>query len=150
MDDEDPTYFRTVGECIHLNPVEAGNGSSDFRERMMAYLEEQEGMVSRQDGIGEQKRDYSSHGASLALARGLKSYGLKASDLGSLSESDARKMILAGALKKHFSVSNSWISDQLAMGRRSTVTRAMKAYLTPTRKQKRERQKVVRILELLS
>ena len=41
VDDEDPTYFRTVGECIHLNPVEAGNGSSDFRERMMAYLEEQ-------------------------------------------------------------------------------------------------------------
>ena len=24
LDDEDPTYFRTVGECIHLNPVEAG------------------------------------------------------------------------------------------------------------------------------
>jgi len=24
VDDEDPTYSRTVGECIHLNPVEAG------------------------------------------------------------------------------------------------------------------------------
>ena len=235
VDDEDASYFRTVGEYIHLNPVEAGlvsvkdprlelyryssypyylsspgkrpkwlsvdrlmssvhivadtakgrrayasymdertrwaienkdrlkdhadwkslrrgwfHGSSDFRERMMEYLEEQEGVVNRQDGIGEQKRDYSLRGASLALTRGLKHYGLKAGELGSLPKSDERKMMLSGVLKKYFSVSNAWISEQLSMGHRSTVTRAMKLYRTPTRKQKQELQKLIRVLKLSS
>lgn len=209
IDDSDPSYFRTVSEYIHLNPLndkrvkegglEAYNWSSYpfyllppskrpnwlltqkvlsacgiagdtaksrrayseyMNELLVAHLkmndkdkknwnrmergwvhgstEFRDDMIERLDKSGKksfknltdiyQKRDLGESAASLVIEKCLQYFGLSENDLPTLSKSDPRKMMIAGLIRYHYPVSVFWVSNKLAMGHFTTVSRAMHFY----------------------
>jgi len=128
------------------------HGSKAFRERMLAYLQEQEGMLGY-DSIGRQQWEYyGQQAAKLALQRALRYDGLQERELADLRKSDLRKMLIAGCMKCHFCVTNAWISERLKAGHRSTVTRTMHLFKTPPSVivKDQDREALLRTLQLSS
>ena len=58
----------------------------------------------------------------------LKYFKISEDDLATLSKSDPRKMMIAGLIRYHYPVSVFWVSNRLAMGHFTTVSRAMHFY----------------------
>ncbi len=122
------------------------HGRSDFREAMIALLEEH-GQTSHVEA-GAQKRDISQSKALRALEQGLQVLGLSRSELEQLKKGDERKLILGGWLRVHYPVSTKWCSEQLCMGHISTNTRAWNFYRNPPVRWKSEKKKLDKIIEL--
>jgi len=123
-----------------------GHGRSDFREAMIALLEEH-GLTSHVEA-GAQKQDISQSKALRALEQGLQILGLSRSELEPLKKGDERKYLLAGWLRVHNPVSTQWYSEQLRLGHISTNTRAWNFYRNPPVRWRREKVKLDKIIEL--
>jgi REP element-mobilizing transposase RayT len=104
------------------------HGSQEFRERMIACLEEQGKVHLKSLVDAEQKRDLNETAAQTVLQRCLKHFDIKREDLQRMPKSDPVKMLIAGLLRYHYPVSAQWVSDQLNMGHFTTVSRAMRFY----------------------
>ena len=100
------------------------HGSKVFRDRMRDALLEQ----GKSPEELEQKRDVSEAAATEVLSKCLAYFKLESSDLLRLAKSDPRKLLIAGLLRYHYPVKVQWVSEQLAMGHFTTVSRAMRFY----------------------
>ena len=61
------------------------------------------------------------------LAAALDAVGLSACDLSRLRKDDARKQAVAWLLRKHTTVRNRWLSEQLAMGHETRISQSVPA-----------------------
>lgn len=104
------------------------HGSREFRARMLDCLSAQGPADLDRLADGEQKRDLSVAAADQIVAAGLKYFGLERAQLPGLPKSDPRKMLIAGLVRHHYPVSVVWVSQTLAMGHFTTVSRAMRFY----------------------
>ena len=103
------------------------HGGKVFRDRMRDSLLEQ----GKKSEELEQKRDLSEAAATEVLNVCLRYFKLEVSDLPCLAKSDPRKLLIAGLLRYHYPVRVQWVSEKLAMGHFTTVSRAMKFYDDP-------------------
>jgi hypothetical protein len=104
------------------------HGSRTFRDRMTACLEEQGKSHLKSLVDAEQKRDISETEAQVVLTKCLAHFGIDPADLGSLAKSAPEKMLIAGLLRYHYPVRAEWVSEKLAMGHFTTVSRSMRFY----------------------
>jgi putative transposase len=112
------------------------HGNTQFRERMLAYLAEEGEAGPGPICDGAQRRSYLDGAAEAALGRALVLLGLGTRDLKGLKKGDERKLLVAGWLKKHFCVTNPWLSEHLHMGHPTRVSRAAVFYRSVPRKWK--------------
>ena len=130
------------------------HGNEQFRERMLAYLGE-EGEAPRERASpqrgrgragsiydGAQRRAYLDGAAETALRRALPLLGIEAQELKQLRKGDERKLLLAGWLKKHFCVTNPWLSERLHMGHPTRVSQAGRFYADAPRRWKAARREL--------
>lgn len=104
------------------------HGSAEFRTRMTECLEEQGKGQLKSLVDAEQKRDVGEASASVVLRKCLDHFGILPEALSRLPKSAPEKMLIAGLLRYHYSVSAEWASKQLSMGHFTTVSRAMRFY----------------------
>jgi len=102
-------------------------GGSAFRDRMMEYVEKAVAPRKRASYYGAERRLHDERAAQQMLQRGLKQLKLRRQELEGLGKNDARKVALAGWLKRHTMVNNTRISGWLFMGHEMNVSRAVKA-----------------------
>jgi len=94
----------------------------------------------------DQKRDLGESTAGAVIVRCLKYFGISEEDLERLSKSDPRKMLIAGLIRYHYPVSTTWVSEKLAMGHFTTVSRAMRFYDGAEGKWKKQKQHILRLI----
>lgn len=122
------------------------HGSEVFRKRMTDCLEEQGKGQLKSLVDAEQKRDLSEALASTVLQRCLKHFGVKPDELPEMPKSDPMKMLIAGLLRYHYSVSAEWVGRQLSMGHFTTVSRAMKFYDKADGEWAEEKQQILKFI----
>jgi REP element-mobilizing transposase RayT len=112
------------------NRMERGwvHGSAEFRDDMIERLDKSGKKSFKNLTDVYQKRDLGESAASLVIEKCLQYFGLSENDLSTLSKSDPRKMMIAGLIRYHYPVSVFWVSNKLAMGHFTTVSRAMHFY----------------------
>lgn len=118
------------------------HGSKVFRERMRDSLLAQ----GKHPEEAEQKRDVGEAAAREVLERCLRHFGIARADLPCLPKSDPRKFLIAGLLRYHYPVKVQWVSDRLAMGHFTTVSRAMRFYDQAEEKWAREKQQILKFI----
>jgi len=84
--------------------------------------------------------------ATEVLSKCLAYFKLDRSELPRLAKSDSRKFLIAGLLRYHYPVRAQWVSEQLAMGHFTTVTRAMKFYDDPGGEWDREKNGILKFI----
>jgi REP element-mobilizing transposase RayT len=122
------------------------HGSSEFRQRMTACLEEQGKAQLKSLVDAEQKRDLSEAAADAVLQKCLKYFGLKPDELARLPKSYPAKMLIAGLLRYHYPVRAEWVGWNLAMGHFTTVSRAMRFYDEAEGKWAKEKQQILKFI----
>lgn len=122
------------------------HGSNEFRERMVAHLREGDEGLLRNVYDGDQGRSYNEFAASEAIAEGLERLKMSRSDLEQLKKGDPQKLLLAGFVKRHFMVTNAWVSEQLNLGHSSRASKAIHLYTNPPRSLKKAKQKLLKAL----
>jgi hypothetical protein len=90
-------------------------------------------LLSIEPGLNRLFRRWRMTAAYVILLQCLDYFCLQESALKALKKSDPRKMLIAGLLRYHFPVNASWVSDRLAMGHFTTVSRPMKFFDAPTK-----------------
>jgi hypothetical protein len=123
------------------------HGSATFRERMVAHLQDQHEGRLMPVYDGEQRRSHMEAAAKDWLGKGLAALAVERKDLRDMPKGDERKLLLGGWLKKHFSVSNRWLSEQLHMGHPSRVSRAAGFYRDPSRRWRKLRRQLDKMLQ---
>lgn len=127
-DSGDPYYFRIVADYIHLNPARAGLAGGSHG-KLGTYK------WSSIKAHGEQE-------AMRLLEAGSRDLGLLA-DPAALKKSDGRKVLLAMAIRERTGVENGWISQRLAMGSPTSVSRLVSA----GRKDTNRLEEMIRLLQ---
>ena len=104
-------------------------GSDEFKEKMSDKLGAMipEGGYKLENGYsGKQLRDHGERAAREWIRVGLDVMGLELADLAGMRKMDMRKAMLSSLLRRHTGMGLDWISRELHMGVRSSVTRAEK------------------------
>ncbi|NLE66946.1 MAG: transposase [Lentisphaerae bacterium] len=99
-------------------------GGDMFRETLLEALGPKIKGGKRESYGGDAKRAHDDRAAAAWLRQGLAAYSLTAERLARLKKSDKRKLVLAWWLSRHTSVGADWISTRLAMGHRTSVSKA--------------------------
>jgi len=121
------------------------HGNNAFRERMLEHLQKQ-GVTATGLEDREQKRDLSETAADAVLNDCLTHFGMHRDELPKLPKSDPRKLLIAGLLRHHYPVGTRWVSEQLAMGHFTTVSRATRFYDTAKGKWEKEKGSILRFI----
>lgn len=117
-------------------------GSESFGDRLMDWAAGVVDKRKRSSYAGEGLRGHDESEAAKLLKRGLHQLELTPKQAVKLRKADARKQALAWLVKSRTVVGDEWIVEQLAMGHRSNVSRAVSAFRDPgdiQRKQLREK-----------
>lgn len=122
------------------------HGSQECRDRMIALLQEGGGGPVKRIYDGEQRRSYLKAAAEAYLDKGLRIMQLNPSELARMKKGDARKLLLAGWLKAHFTVSNEWLSATLSMGHPTRVSLAHRFYRDPPKEWNSRRAKLEKLI----
>ncbi len=102
-------------------------GTQNFKEKQLAKFGVDEVIdgrpvrVIRPSDASAKDRDVSK--AREVIAAGLRHFGVKRSELPSLRKNDRRKALLAMMITETTSVSHEWITSQLKMGHKTSVSR---------------------------
>ena len=99
-------------------------GGTTFRETLLEALGPKIKGGKRESYGGDAKRAHDDRAATAWLRQGLAACSLTAERLARLKKNDKRKLVLAWWLSRHTSVEASWISTHLAMGHRTSVSKA--------------------------
>ena len=99
-------------------------GGDTFRETLLEALGPKIKGGKRESYGGDAKRAHDDRAAAAWLRQGLAAYSLTVERLARLKKSDKRKLVLAWWLSRHTSVGADWISTRLAMGHRTSVSKA--------------------------
>ena len=102
-------------------------GDSTFREQMEALIDGVMAPRKRTSYYGPERRTHDERSAERWMLEALKLVGLKQDELDALPKNDARKVAVAGWLKKRTVVGNARLSEWLSMGHEMNVSRAVKA-----------------------
>jgi len=123
-------------------------GDASFREHLEERLEGILAKRKRSSYVGEFVRRHDERAAEKLLKESLKVLGLEPNGLGELMKRDVRKQGLAWMLKGNTVMSNEWIGVRLAMGSRTNIFLAVKAYESTlaTKAVRRCRRKLERLL----
>ena len=97
------------------------HGHEAFRSRMVEMLAEATDVKPRTIHDGRQHRDVHGEAAERVIRRGLDLLDVGLGDLALLPKRHPVKLALATFVKRHHSVRNAWISEQLHMGHVSLV-----------------------------
>lgn len=110
------------------NDFESGwvHGNAEFRKRMILHLQEGLNQKPVQTEDFQQKHEISEDAARDAIEKGSRHLKIRLRDLPQMKKSAVEKKMLAALLKKHFEVSNRWISEQLFMGHISQAGNVMR------------------------
>jgi putative transposase len=219
MDSDEPSYFRTVGDYIHLNPVRArmlkttpvrledfawssyptyigkakppawletarvlencgltrpgyrqymrgrvqevldGSvtlaeewksirrgwflGGEPFREKMLIRIGEHMESRKRESYSGDEMKGHDLKRAQELLRKGLHSLEVEQGELQRWKTTEKRKRALTWLLRSSTQVSSEWICQQLGLGHRSNISRAVRAFDLPDMKEDRLKAKML-------
>lgn len=101
-------------------------GSETFRDALLDRLDGALKEAKRGSHAGEEIRLHDEAEAERFLQEGLKRLGLNQKRLSEMPKGAAEKAVLAWYLRKHTTVSRSWISQRLAMGDESRITKLVR------------------------
>jgi putative transposase len=100
-------------------------GGTDFKERMLALVEQPLRQGRRGSYSGEAKRAHGEAEAERLLACGLAALGMTEGQLAETRKGAWEKEVLAGWLCQHTTARRRWVSERLGMGDESRVTQAI-------------------------
>jgi REP element-mobilizing transposase RayT len=100
-------------------------GGTDFKERMLAWVEQPLRQGRRGSYSGEAKRAHGEAEAERLLACGLAALGMTEGQLAETRKGAWEKEVLAGWLCQHTTARRRWVSERLGMGDESRVTQAI-------------------------
>ncbi|HEY5705731.1 MAG TPA: transposase, partial [Terrimicrobiaceae bacterium] len=110
-------------------------GSQVFRERMSDIVDALMLQRKRASYAGEELRRHDETAAQRLLDSGLHALGMELPDARQLRQNDRRKQALAWLVKTQTIVGDEWVRQQLDMGDRSNVSRAVSAFRKGTQPQ---------------
>ena len=106
-------------------------GSEAFAEKMTEKLQ---GILSKEDSsngyTGQQQRDYGEQRAHEIIRLGLNHFSLTQADLKTLKKGDWRKAVIVARIRRETTMNADWISQQLHMGTRSSISIALRKLKT--------------------
>ena len=100
-------------------------GSAEFKERMLALVEQPLRQGRSGSYSGEAKRAHGEAEAERLLTRGLRALGLAEGQLAETGKGTWEKEVLAWWLCQHTTARRRWVSELLGMGDESRVTQAI-------------------------
>ena len=100
-------------------------GGTEFKERMLAMVEQPLRQGRSGSYSGEAKRAHGEAEAERLLARGLAALGLAEGELAETRKGAWEKEVLAWWLCQHTTARRRWVSERLGMGDESRVTQAI-------------------------
>jgi len=100
-------------------------GGTEFKERMLALVEQPLRQGRSGSNSGEAKRAHGEAKAERLLARGLAALGLAEVQLAETRKGAWEKEVLAWWLCQHTTARRRWVSERLGMGDESRVTQAI-------------------------
>jgi hypothetical protein len=100
-------------------------GGAEFKERMLALVEQPLRQGRSGSYSGEAKRAHSEAEAERLLARGLAALEVEGSQLAETRKGSWEKEVLAWWLCQHTTTRRRWVSERLGMGDESRVTQAI-------------------------
>ena len=98
-------------------------GGESFREKLAGYLEQAAAGRRRESHSGPARVAHDEAAAGRLLREGLAVVGLSAAALRQLPRSAPEKQVLAWWLRERTTVSLAWLSERLAMGHYTRVSR---------------------------
>ena len=120
IDEGDEAEYKALrrGWCL---------GSAEFKSELSDGLNEQLNSLKRDSTLGETRRMHDQFEAERILQEGAELVELKLSEKDVLKKNDPRKELIAWVLTKKTSVGQEWIAQQLGMGNRVNVSRAIRS-----------------------
>jgi putative transposase len=105
-------------------------GSESFKDRLLKLFDPESGKApSGRSRTGREIRDHGEKEAERLVRAGIRALGAPSAKkaLATWPKSDRRKILLAGILRTHTSVSNDWIANRLVMGHPGSISRMLSA-----------------------
>jgi REP element-mobilizing transposase RayT len=103
-------------------------GSEAFRDQVNDLLERVVGRSKRESYTGEEVRHHDEAAAQELLHRGLRALDIELATVRLLPQNEPRKQALAWLIRSRTVVGSDWITQNLDMGHRSNVSRAVSAF----------------------
>ncbi len=100
-------------------------GATDFRDELQDRIDAQLGEMRRDSIVGEVRRLHDEREAERLLFEAASIVGLDLGEKERLKKSDERKQVVAWFLRKKTTMGLDWIAEQLGMGSRANVSRAV-------------------------
>lgn len=99
-------------------------GNQQFREELLDLVE----VIIKQKAknhnyCGDELKSHGEQRAEAIVKKGLRLCGLKENELGLIAKGDARKALIALAVKQETAVSLKWVAERLEMGVSTGVSR---------------------------
>jgi hypothetical protein len=121
-------------------------GNQAFRERLLKLADGAlKKKASNPNYQGKELRDHGEKRGEAIVKKGLRLTGLKEIDLDVLPKGDARKALIALAVKRETSMPLQWIADRLRMG----VTTGMSRYASNAQKQIESSPKIAKLYQAI-
>ncbi len=122
------------------------HGCKDFRKEMINYLMESREFVQVYDG--NQRHEINESSAEIFLKKAFVVVELNPDNLENYRKGDPRKLLLAGCLRKYFSVTRKWITERLFMGHENRVTVGTEMYRNTSSEYIQMRDELEKIVKL--
>ncbi len=102
-------------------------GAAEFRDELQEKIDAQLSGLRRDSIVGEARRLHDERGAERLLFEATRIVGLDLGGKERLKKSDERKQVVAWFLRKKTTMGLDWIAEQLGMGSRANVGRAVQS-----------------------
>jgi putative transposase len=112
-------------------------GGEGFRENMLVRIGKQMESRKRESYSGEEVKGHDRRRAEELLQKGLQLLKVEQGELKGWKTTDERKQALTWLIRSSTLVDSGWICEQLGLGHRSNISRAVRAMGTPERKHAR-------------
>ncbi len=122
------------------------HGDAAFREMLVERIAESDPDAARPSADAEQRRDRTTQAARRHVRACLAALGLSETDLAKLPKGDARKLLVAGLIRRRHPVPLAWVSKELHMGHLRRVTHARAWAFDPPREWRSAARKLEGIL----
>jgi REP element-mobilizing transposase RayT len=108
-------------------------GGEAFREKMLERIGERMESRKRESYSGEEVKGHDRKRAEELLRKGLRALKIEQGEIQGIKTTDERKQALTWLIRSSTQVSCEWICEQLGLGHRSNISRAVRALESPGR-----------------